>query len=61
MIRTTVIVRSDICDCCGTCAGVCRENAIELSETIVQIDSDLCVGCLDCVRICPMGALEGSA
>jgi MinD superfamily P-loop ATPase len=50
--------RQSQCDFCGTCVGVCPENAIELAETTLVILEDLCTACMNCVIICPTAALE---
>lgn len=46
------------CDFCGTCVGVCANDAIILGQAVIEIDSEFCKGCGDCVDICPLGALE---
>ncbi len=59
MDKIKILVDIEKCDFCGTCAGVCPENAIEPGEAYWKRDENLCTGCLGCVHICPMGALEG--
>lgn len=46
-------------DClrCGTCAAVCRENALTLGERI-HIDSSKCSLCKRCEEVCPGAALK---
>ena len=40
------------CDFCGTCVGVCPEDAIELKEAEIKIDENLCTNCSKCVWVC---------
>lgn len=53
-----VVVDESLCDLCGTCAGVCPANCIEISETRVTIDYNECIECLNCVSICPFEAVR---
>ena len=46
------------CIGCKTCLGVCRENALTLTETGMKIDRSRCNGCGDCAEECPGTALE---
>ncbi len=48
------------CDSCGACKAICREGAIEYSNTEVGgmiIDHSKCIDCGACLRACPAGAL----
>ncbi len=46
------------CIGCGSCVGVCPENAIEMKGKIINIDRDLCQLCGNCSEVCPTAALE---
>ncbi|MBN2355053.1 4Fe-4S binding protein [candidate division KSB1 bacterium] len=46
------------CDFCGTCVGVCPQDAIELAECELVILCDRCTMCRLCIHICPLRALE---
>lgn len=48
------------CDECGTCIGVCSENALLLSD-VLSVDQEKCSSCQSCVSICPFGALRISS
>ncbi len=45
------------CDFCGTCVGVCPEDAIELKQAEITIDEKLCTNCSKCVWVCPISVL----
>ena len=51
-------ISRDICGYCGTCAGVCPQNAITLQDLFVEIEHEKCIRCGLCVRACPLGALK---
>ncbi len=53
-------IDQELCDACGTCVGVCPEDAIELSEFKIMVVHDRCTQCLSCVNICPLGLPEVS-
>lgn len=46
------------CIGCGSCDGVCPNEALQRDESGVSIDRRLCVGCCACVSACPALALE---
>jgi len=50
-------ITPDKCDYCGTCVGVCPEDAIELSASSIEIDETLCTNCSKCVWVCPIDVL----
>ena len=47
------ILRTEKCNGCGICGGVCPVNAINNGKI-----NKRCMRCLKCVRACPQGALE---
>jgi len=51
-------IKVQICDFCGTCVGVCPEDAIILRKSDIEIDREKCINCGRCVLICPLGVLE---
>ena len=53
-------VISDECVSCGSCAGVCPMEAIDMDDAAghYMIDQDKCIGCGSCVDTCPMGAIS---
>lgn len=44
---------------CGTCASLCPENAIKMTENGPLIDRARCTNCFLCADRCPANALEG--
>ncbi|MBQ4517855.1 MAG: RnfABCDGE type electron transport complex subunit B [Clostridia bacterium] len=46
------------CSGYGTCASVCKFDAIHIVDGIAQIDPEKCVGCGTCVSVCPKGLIE---
>ena len=58
------VIDADRCNGCGTCAGLCRFDAVRegttwdrYPERAYQIDPVACEGCGVCVRFCPTGAI----
>ncbi len=45
------------CDFCGTCVGVCPEDAIELTDSTINIVEEVCTNCSKCVWVCPIDVL----
>jgi len=56
--KRKIIIDSDRCDLCGTCVGVCPEDAIILSEYSIATDDLKCTGCGLCAAVCPIAVLE---
>ena len=48
------------CIKCGTCVGVCPEDAITLTMHGIATDTDLCTLCGKCAEVCPTKAIEMS-
>ena len=46
------------CDFCGTCAGVCPVNCINVEENDIIINHQTCINCDLCVFICPIEVLK---
>ncbi len=46
------------CSGYGTCAGVCKFDAISIVDGVAQINPEKCVGCGTCVSVCPKGLIE---
>ena len=53
-------IKIDITKCtgCGTCAGVCPQNAIRIRNSLAVVNEDLCVDCGRCVPVCPSRAIS---
>jgi len=51
------VVRNGLCTGCGTCAGICPSEAIEMRVVnglfLPEIREDECTRCLLCLRCCP--------
>ncbi len=52
-----IVYDRQLCDFCGTCVGVCPQDAIELAEADFNI-TESCTFCKNCVHVCPVRALE---
>ncbi|RLF96433.1 ferredoxin [Thermococci archaeon] len=52
-------LKIDLEECvrCGTCSGVCPQNAIILTEFEVLV-TEKCNDCGICEKVCPLGAIE---
>jgi MinD superfamily P-loop ATPase len=51
-----ITIKSEVCNICGACVAVCRQNALFLLNATLQV-SDRCNDCKVCVHICPLGAI----
>ncbi len=54
-------VSDEVCNECGACQEVCRENAIVLKDSIPIVDYSLCLSCGQCPEACPTGTLQVDA
>jgi anaerobic sulfite reductase subunit C len=53
-------IAADVCSGCGSCAAICREGAIAVSDQsteLITIDPDKCLSCGECIKDCPSSAL----
>jgi Fe-S-cluster-containing hydrogenase component 2 len=47
-----------LCDVCASCASVCPQDAIIISEQKATILPEKCIGCAKCFIVCPISAIE---
>jgi ferredoxin len=47
--------REEICNVCGTCAGVCPTGAISINGGVAT-EIELCIRCCACIKNCPESA-----
>ncbi|MFA7053749.1 MAG: ATP-binding protein [Kiritimatiellia bacterium] len=57
------VIRSEACTGCGTCAELCRFDAIHyvkrpFGKALYEVDPVACEGCGVCVRFCPAKAID---
>jgi ferredoxin len=48
------VTREEICNTCGTCAGVCPTAAISMNGSVTT-EIELCIRCCACIKNCPEG------
>jgi len=53
-----IMFRSHNCQSCGTCAEICKVQAITLEDSFPHLNREICTLCMDCVTACLNGALE---
>ena len=51
-----VTIKSEVCNICGACVAICRQNALFLFNATLQV-SDRCNDCQVCTTVCPLGAI----
>jgi len=51
-------VIENLCDVCASCASVCLQDAIRISEQTATIIFEKCIGCSNCYIVCPISAIE---
>ena len=52
-----MVIITDECMECGSCAEVCPEEAISEGDGLYVIDQELCMECLACIDECPSEAI----
>ncbi len=52
-----MIVITEDCIECGSCAEICPEGAISQGDGRYIIDQDLCIECQSCLDECPNDAI----
>lgn len=53
-----LVINSEKCSQCGSCAGQCPKKCISTLNGKMQIDGDNCIHCLCCHEVCPEGAVD---
>ena len=68
VINTIVEVTANgLCTGCGTCVGICSENAIKMEKSksgasyYPQLDVEMCTNCGLCFRVCPGHSVDFKA
>lgn len=41
----------------GTCATVCKFDAIHVHDGVARVDAEKCTGCFRCMEVCPKGII----
>ncbi|MBN1259122.1 MAG: 4Fe-4S binding protein [Anaerolineae bacterium] len=52
-----MIIITDECIMCGSCAAECPEEAIDAGDDKYVINQDLCIQCKSCMDVCPTEAI----
>ena len=59
------VVNNGLCACCGTCAGICPNNAIKMFNSdgllLPQVNDEACTDCGLCLACCPGDSVDFSA
>ena len=56
MAKKIVVIDQNICDFCGACCAVCKDDALILRDTSISVDHTKCTLCGKCITICPVRA-----
>jgi len=52
------VIRQENCVRCGSCAGLCKFDAVSFSNNRYEVDPLRCEGCGVCAHLCPSRAVE---
>ena len=53
-----ISIKTQLCELCGTCVGVCPVDALIVGNNELTVKSDICIDCSVCVYVCPIDALS---
>jgi uncharacterized protein (DUF362 family)/NAD-dependent dihydropyrimidine dehydrogenase PreA subunit len=53
-----IIINTEKCTQCGSCAGQCPKKCITTENGNMKITGDKCIHCLCCHEVCPEGAVD---
>ncbi len=51
------VVKSERCEGCGSCVGVCPEESIRMRGDLAVVDPARCTNCGNCEAVCPVDAM----
>ncbi len=54
----TAVIDPELCAACGTCAEVCRFDAVSKGTDVYVVDEIACEGCAACATQCPSEAIH---
>lgn len=53
-----LLVRSNLCVCCGKCLDVCRNGAVTKKDGVIVTNMQVCTACGTCATMCTADARE---